>query len=56
MSGKVTVSINLPDLAGVLFESELEVLENFGDESLDLIGGQWVGWKYGTPLQVKYFP
>ena len=47
MSAEVKVHLNLPDLAGVLFESELEVLEDLGDESVSLAGQQWTGWKYG---------
>ena len=52
MKAKVEIEMNMNmDLSGVLFESEMEVLETLGERSVSLARQQWVGWKYG-----KYYP
>tara|TARA_R100001443_G_scaffold18245_2_gene29108 strand:- start:7574 stop:8077 length:504 start_codon:yes stop_codon:yes gene_type:complete len=48
MSANVKVTLDLPmDLDGVLFESEMEVLEEMGEDSVILAKEHWQGWRYG---------
>jgi hypothetical protein len=48
MSANVKISLDLPiDIQGTLFASEFEVLEEAGEDSLQIASEVWVGWKYG---------
>mgnify|MGYP003134189191 CR=1 FL=1 len=48
MSANVAVSLDIPiNMDGVLFESELVVLEEIGEDSILLAKEIWQGWKYG---------
>ena len=52
MGGRVTVTMDMPmNLASILFESEMTILEELGEESVTLAQEMWTGWKYG-----KYYP
>lgn len=52
MGGRVTVTMDMPmNLATLLFESEMLILEELGEESVELAQEMWTGWKYG-----KYYP
>ena len=52
MGGRVTVTMDMPmNLASILFESEMVILEELGEESVALAQEMWTGWKYG-----KYYP
>ena len=39
------------NLGSILFESEMVILEELGEESVELAQSMWTGWKYG-----KYYP
>ena len=48
MSANVEITLDIPiNLDGVLFDSEMEVLEEIGEDSIILAKEQWQGWKYG---------
>jgi hypothetical protein len=52
MGGRVTVTMDMPmNLASVLFESEMTILEELGEESVEMAQEMWTGWKYG-----QYYP
>tara|TARA_Y100001963_G_C6739796_1_gene428362 strand:- start:277 stop:837 length:561 start_codon:yes stop_codon:yes gene_type:complete len=47
MSGKVTITSSLGlKLNEVLFESEMRILEDLGEQSQALAWRQWTGWQY----------
>ena len=47
MSAFVRVSLDLPvDVEGTLFAEEFEVLQEAGEESVQLASDIWTGWKY----------
>jgi hypothetical protein len=50
MSAEVDIKMDVPNLAGVLFDSEMEILANLGDDAVWLAADQWRGWKY-APLR-----
>jgi hypothetical protein len=52
MGGRVTVTMDMPmNLSSILFESEMTILEELGEESVQMAQEMWTGWKYG-----KYYP
>jgi len=44
---KVTVTIDVPDIEGVLFQSEIDALEEMGKKGLEEVERQWKGFAYG---------
>ena len=48
MPANVKVTLDIPiNLDGVLFDSEMEVLEELGEDSVILAKEHWQGWRYG---------
>jgi len=50
MSAEVDIKMDVPNLFGVLFDSEIEVLSDLGDDAVVLAGDIWQGWLY-EPLR-----
>ena len=52
MGAKVSIRMDVAlNLGSILFESEMVILEELGEESVELAQSMWTGWKYG-----KYYP